>query len=260
MPLAAAVCLAAAGSAASQAALAVKVRLHEAVNSRDVLDFNVLMSPHDVWSAYLAPNATGGATLKTDDNSCTSQIIAAAGLSTAKLAYTGANADSGPTTAERSKEGYVELIVMGECSGKSTDTSGCFAAHADGATGGPGIGYLTQHVEGTPCDCTTADSYFEAQAPAWDGSSIPTNGNPIAAGTAATPADPPGYGPVTDGTRVAGIPATVAPFEHRFADGPRTSRSPMACSTGKKGRCPPPAPHLARPRPQWFRPCRTRPT
>ncbi|MEJ2079558.1 MAG: hypothetical protein P8Z74_16395, partial [Acidobacteriota bacterium] len=44
---------------------------------------------------------------------------------------------------------------------------------------------------------------------------IPTNGNPIAAGTAATPADPPGYGPVTDGTRVAGIPATVAPFEHR---------------------------------------------
>jgi hypothetical protein len=200
------------------AALAVKVRFHEAVNSRDVLDFNILMSPKDAWTGYILPNANGGATLMTDDSTCTSPIIdPTVGLSTAKLAYTAGNADSGPDTAERSKEGYVELIVMGQCSLGQP----CLSSDAYGdQTNLPGIGYLTEHVDGTPRDCVTADSYFAPRAVTgvflpdgttpwvpWDGSSTPTNGNPIAAGTAAlspnhsTPAvlaaDPRGYHRVT---------------------------------------------------------------
>jgi hypothetical protein len=71
-------------------------------------------------------------------------------------------------------------------------------ADADTKTDGaqPGIGYLTKHVDGVPVDCATADSYFEARDHAWDKKSIPTNGNPIAAGTAANPVDLRGYGPV----------------------------------------------------------------
>jgi len=192
------------------AALAVKVRFHEAVNSRDVLDFNILMSPKDAWTGYILPNANGGVTLMTDDNSCTSPLIPATGLTTAKLAYTGVNADSGPDGADRSKEGYVELMVMGECDGQSTDSSGCFSATADGPQGilGPGIGYLTEHVDGKPRDCETADAYFAPRnvtgvgGVPWDETSIPTNGNPIAAGSraltpqgsSATPQpDPRGY-------------------------------------------------------------------
>jgi hypothetical protein len=166
-------------------ALAVKVRFHEARNSRDVLDFNILMSPYDVWTGWVEPNAQGGATLKTGDDSCTSPVFdGAVGLPMRKAAYTGSFADGGDDVPERLQEGYVELIVMGEC----WPNDSCFQSDADGDnTNGlqPGIGYLTEHVDGKPRDCALADSYFVAREPNWDGTSIPTNGNPIAAGAAA---------------------------------------------------------------------------
>jgi hypothetical protein len=181
----------------TSAALAVKVRFHEGYNSRDVLDFNILMSPYDAWTGWIQPNAGGGASLLTSDKSCTSPIIsnpATIGLPMAKAAYTGAFSDGGDDTPARLQEGYVELIVMGECQVGEP----CMNADADTGTAGaqPGIGYLTAHVDGVPVDCATADSYFVARDSQWDGSSIPTNGNPIAAGSAASPSDPRGYGPV----------------------------------------------------------------
>jgi hypothetical protein len=53
---------------------AVKVRFLEAYNSREVLDFNLYMSPFDVWVAAVAPSGTG-AQLLTNDNSCTVPAI-----------------------------------------------------------------------------------------------------------------------------------------------------------------------------------------
>ena len=55
---------------------AVKVRFLEARNSKEVLDFNLYLSPFDVWTgATVSPPverfATGPATLITSDNSCT---------------------------------------------------------------------------------------------------------------------------------------------------------------------------------------------
>jgi hypothetical protein len=162
----------------STSALAVKVRFHEAVNSRDVLDFNILMSPLDAWTGYLVPNANGGVTLMTDDNSCTSPLIPATGLTTAKRAYTGASADTGPDGADRSKEGYVEMMVMGQCD----DGDSCFDQHAvsNDSNSDPGIGWLTEHVAGTPRDCAQADNYFEATVD-WDPTKVPGSGKPIAA-------------------------------------------------------------------------------
>jgi len=148
-------------------ALAVKVRFHESLNSRDVLDFNVLMSPQDVWTGYVSLDAKGNVVLKTTDKTCTSPAIPAEGFALNPLAYTGEYADGGPTTPARLTEGYVELIVMGECASNAACSSGS------------GIGYLTKHVNGTPRDCKTADSYFVASS-TWDNVSVPGHGNPKA--------------------------------------------------------------------------------
>lgn len=103
----------------SDYAVAVKVRFHEAVNSRDVFDFNVVMSPHDVWTAWVTDSANGPV-LHTDDNSCTVPAIRSTGQpfqgdgGNGILAYTGTPAaDGGPATADRLREGYVEMIEMG---------------------------------------------------------------------------------------------------------------------------------------------------
>src|ERR1700676_1793135 len=55
----------------------VKVRFLEGKNSKEVLDFNLWLSPKDVWTGAIIPNAAGGATLLTADLSCTPPIPAA---------------------------------------------------------------------------------------------------------------------------------------------------------------------------------------
>ena len=50
---------------------AVKVRFRGAANSDDVLDFTVFLSPGDVWTASVTNDASGRASISTDDKSCT---------------------------------------------------------------------------------------------------------------------------------------------------------------------------------------------
>ncbi|HVV97603.1 MAG TPA: hypothetical protein VHC92_10735 [Rhodanobacteraceae bacterium] len=107
---------------------AVKVRFLEGYNSREVLDFNLFLSPHDVWTARVSQtddieNGGGGAVF-TSDKSCTSPTIPAEGqpFSTAGFDGSGADPDSGspipydggPTDLTRTREGYLELITMGD--------------------------------------------------------------------------------------------------------------------------------------------------
>src|SRR6056297_2372465 len=49
---------------------AVKIRFIEALNSREVLDFNIYMSPWDVWTGAITPGDEG-AKLVSFDNTCT---------------------------------------------------------------------------------------------------------------------------------------------------------------------------------------------
>jgi len=58
---------------------AVKIRFIEALNSREVLDFNIYMSPFDVWTAAVTATADGGAKMVTTDNTCTVPYIFGAG-------------------------------------------------------------------------------------------------------------------------------------------------------------------------------------
>lgn len=106
----------------TNSAKAVKVRFTEGKNSREVLDFNLYLSPGDVWTgAVVADATTGNPKLVTSDKSCTSPAIPAAGQSFVNYAYSGAvsegivdnGGDGEIQTLDRAKEGYFEIIEMG---------------------------------------------------------------------------------------------------------------------------------------------------
>ncbi|MBN8726612.1 MAG: hypothetical protein J0H15_02775 [Xanthomonadales bacterium] len=101
---------------------AVKVRFLEGYNSREVLDFNLFLSPYDVWTAAVSQvSDEGGAQIFTADNSCV-DFIPKWPYPFSSAAYTGGVAgpgvsypkDSGPQGIERTREGYIEMITMGD--------------------------------------------------------------------------------------------------------------------------------------------------
>ena len=94
---------------------AVKVRFLEALNSREVLDFNLYLSPFDVWTAAVVEggSTTGPGRLFTQDTSCTVPPIPAAGEPFRNFAYTGSFNDDGPDSLDRTRDGHIEMIEMG---------------------------------------------------------------------------------------------------------------------------------------------------
>ncbi len=106
---------------------AVKVRINEGVNTWEVLDFNLYLSPWDVWTAGITRNDSGAPVIITTDNTCTVPAIPAGGqeLRTDLMdAYSDAHKDpvgsdraaanNKLTPTERLAEGHIEMIEMGE--------------------------------------------------------------------------------------------------------------------------------------------------
>lgn len=121
---------------------AVKVRFLEAFNSREVLDFNLYMSPYDVWTAEIDP-VGAGAGVTTNDNSCTVPAIKGTTVPFVNYAYAGSNSDTGPSGLSRTKEGYVELIEMGTVN------------NATSVWKGGGVLNAITHSNGVPASCAT---------------------------------------------------------------------------------------------------------
>jgi hypothetical protein len=97
---------------------AVKVRFLEGRNSKEVLDFNLYLSPFDVWAAAVfATGATGSANLVTNDTSCT--VPRNVNVPFRNYQYTGGLQDFPTAQAavlgalERTREGHIEMIEMG---------------------------------------------------------------------------------------------------------------------------------------------------
>src|SRR6202171_577341 len=86
----------------------VKVRFLEGKNSFEVLDFNLWLSPKDVWTTAIIPMGAGAGII-TSALSCTTPPIPAAGqpFTNVKFVEDGAFAGTG---LDRTKEGYVEII------------------------------------------------------------------------------------------------------------------------------------------------------
>ena len=97
-------------------AKAVKVRFLEGKNSREVLDFNLYLSKRDVWVAAVIGSGVG-AGIYTNDKSCTTPTVSSSAANPTlfvNYAYVGSAADNADASLDRTREGYVEIIEMGD--------------------------------------------------------------------------------------------------------------------------------------------------
>jgi hypothetical protein len=109
---------------------ALKVRFREGYDGRDVANFNVYLGPYDSWVGAVydsSSDGTGAAAIATNDNSCTVPAFPLAPVPGILHALTFSNAnysqgdygtptgtDHGPTNLARTREGFFEIIEMGE--------------------------------------------------------------------------------------------------------------------------------------------------
>lgn len=124
----------------TQDAKALKVRILEGRTSAEVLDFNLFLSPNDVWTAAIIPSdATDGSAgrIITFDASCTAPAIPAGGEPFRNVQYVTQDAALG-RGLDRTREGYIEIIEMASLTG----------ATATAVT----------HVNGVPDDCSVVQT------------------------------------------------------------------------------------------------------
>ena len=92
---------------------AVKVRFRGAANSDDILDFTVLMSPGDVWTASIEPSLTGVSRILSPDSTC----VLPQQLGTDGVDFRTGRLDqklSADAQALHTREGYVEYLNMAD--------------------------------------------------------------------------------------------------------------------------------------------------
>lgn len=154
-------------------AVAVKVRLRRDTDSADVLDINVVMSPHDVWTAYITDTADGKITLNTQDNTCTVPV---------RTGTTRTWVSPNPATYTGATEGYVEVISMGAQATVRATPGDINTANNTPATD---LAYWASihNSSGVPADCVAVQSNFLAANA--NGSANTTQ---AASATATTPA------------------------------------------------------------------------
>ena len=137
-----------------------KVRWREGVNSRDVRDFNIVLSPYDVWTA-VTRNTADGAEIVTPDNSCTFPKLedrggGLTGVKFTNLAYVKFgnqdNRDKGAEDLNRTREGYFEVIEMGVIDNKNSNSAeaGRIATNAKHSKAGGNVAF--------PKSCTVVRS------------------------------------------------------------------------------------------------------
>jgi hypothetical protein len=138
----------------SDMTLAIKVRWREALNSREVRDFNVVLSPNDHWSAGVTDNGTGGALVRTFDKSCTSPILpnsttvsGAREVGFTNVLFSGSANDGASSDISRVQEGYFEVFLMGTSTRDTSVSSNV-------------LEYNAKHVNGVPRDCAKVDALF----------------------------------------------------------------------------------------------------
>lgn len=143
-----------------------KIRFREARNSREVRDFNVILSPYDMWTGAVTTGAAGVPVIRTYDQSCTAPVLPASAsnpgareVEFTSIAYDGTDSnplfayDNGGKDAARMNEGYFEIIEMAVSS-----------IAEEAITSDNLVEYKTQHVDGVPRDCATVATYFDDAA------------------------------------------------------------------------------------------------
>ena len=94
-------------------AKAVKIRFRGASNSDDLLDFQVFLSPYDVWTGVVTADANGRLQLATADNSCTLPAeVRTQGATAQPDRLTMRLWDNVDKVNAQTREGYVEILEM----------------------------------------------------------------------------------------------------------------------------------------------------
>lgn len=142
---------------------AVRIRFREGRNSKDVMDFNIYMSPNDVWTGSVSvDDSSQAAKISTSDKSCTLPSSFAPnckedGCEPGELIFEGIDGD---VTVDDTREGYIEVFEMGVV---DDDT----------------IEHGVLHSNGSPNDCTVVSTAWQKDTGTfWKGESIkaPTGG------------------------------------------------------------------------------------
>jgi hypothetical protein len=183
---------------------AVKIRFIEALNSREVLDFNIYMSAYDVWAAAITEDEdTGGARITFSDTTCTAPyLLETEGGSQSFLtgAFTGGVADGGPTGYERTKSGYVEVIEMGELEE------------------GSAAEFAAEHINGVPPNSGILDKPCSLFTERWIGAQF-ANGTGEWLNNANFEIDPPGGGLFGSGAVINVANGTMFSYNATAIDG-----------------------------------------
>ena len=117
----------------------VKVRLRRATDAMDALNFNVVLSPHDVYAGFLSDDEQGVIAWTSPDSSCTAPAV-----QNNRLVLPA-------TYAAGAETGYIEVIAMGSPSNEGQPLARA-ARHADGSLS----------TAGAPLDCAAVRSNFFA--------------------------------------------------------------------------------------------------
>jgi hypothetical protein len=124
-------------------AKALRVRFHEGYDGRGVLDFDVYVAPHGTWSASVTSSGDDAsfARLVSSDASCTVPALTAHTIDFSDASYAGentatgrtGNADGGPETPDRTREGHFDVFEMGEVTGNAHGSADAIASANCGA-------------------------------------------------------------------------------------------------------------------------------
>jgi len=121
----------------------VKLRLRRATDSMDAMDFNLILSPFDVWTGSLSDDS-GNIVMSTDDNSCTAPLRADGRFEMPFIFRAGAD------------EGYIEVISMGQPEDYDVNKDGSVTEYDS-------IAVAAKHgSDGVPFDCKSVESNFFA--------------------------------------------------------------------------------------------------
>jgi hypothetical protein len=135
---------------------AVKVRFRGAANSDDLFDFQVFLSPGDVWTTSVAKALDGTAHMTTTDLSCTKPAKATLNATAFSTIRVDPNLNAAGMLNE-TREGYVEIFNMADIPPTI-------------ATGPNPLFTAIKHVAGAPNTSNTAPpcGTTTATKPAWD--------------------------------------------------------------------------------------------
>ena len=136
----------------------VKLRFRRATDGLNALDFNVVLSPRDVYAGFLSATANSDIVWSSPDSSCT--VPASSGNRLVMPAIYRAGADSG----------YVEVIAMGAPSSEqqpiavaaASASASSATTSAGSAIGGAAVGSTGTSAAGLPRDCAALRSNFYA--------------------------------------------------------------------------------------------------